>query len=205
MAAQGSASGSGRRKVLILVMFALVGVLVLQLGGLSLPELPTRAAIEEEGEALALARSRLDKLTRRSARQDKEVAELNVLASPFWRTSESSADRETQVVRSALDRLASRAKVSAPRIVSQGRIPLQGHEYIHAIELSVDWTVMMKEVTRLLNEIEKSDQIFQWTECTIRPNNVRDPKEVRVLGRVRALVLNQEAQSLLAASEGGKR
>jgi Tfp pilus assembly protein PilO len=191
-------NGARRKKILLLVTLALAVVLALQFSGLSVGELPTRAAIDQEAKSLRNATKQLRKLSRQNVRQDQELTELKDLAAPFWQVSGRVAEQE---VREELDRLARRAKVSLPRIQNPRKKSLQGYDYIDEVELTISWTATMKEITRFLYEIEKSERVFQWTECSIRPMNPRAPKEVRLTGKLRALILNTEAQTILA---GGK-
>jgi hypothetical protein len=195
-------SGSRRKKILLLVTLVLAAVFALQFSGLSIGELPTRSLIEQEGKSLRTATKRLRKLSRQNVRQDRELSELQAMAAPFWQVSGRVSEQE---VREQLDRLARRAKVSLPRIQNPRRSSLQGYDYIDEVELTISWTATMKEITRFLYEIEKSDKVFQWTDCSIRPVNPRAPKEVRLTGKLRALVLNTEAQTILAEDREGAK
>jgi Tfp pilus assembly protein PilO len=197
MPAKGN-SGSGRKKILLLIMLALAVVLAMQFSGLSIGELPTQEAIEQQGKSLRSAQKRLRKLTKQNRHEDKQLAELNAMAAPLWQISGRVSEQE---VREQLERLAREAKVSLPRITTMKRSSVQGYDYIDEVELSITWTATMKEITRLLYQIDTSKRVFRWTNCSIRPVNPRDPKEVKLMGRLRALVLNTEAQTMLTGEQ----
>jgi hypothetical protein len=55
----------------------------------------------------------------------------------------------------------------------------------------------MRDISRLLAEVEEAQISFAWQSCTIRPDNIRDPREVRLNGRIEALMLSPEAAESL--------
>lgn len=193
--------GARRRKILLLLVLVLAVVFALQFSGLSLAELPTNAVIEQQTTELHAARKLLAKLSRESARDEHHLAELRAQATPFWSVSEQHADQE---IRQNFDRVARDAKISKQQVFAPRRADLQDYDYLYEVEFSVSLMGTMKEISRLLYEMEKSDHVFQWTQCSIAPANRRSPTEVRLSGKIRALVLRPEAQAILANQAEGQ-
>ena len=194
--------GARRRKILLLLVLVLTVVFTLQFSGLSLAELPTRALIEEQTNQLRTARKLLAKLSRERIQDERHLAELRAEASPFWNVvSEQHADQE---IRESFDRVARKAQISKQQVFSPRKANLSNYGYLYEVEFSVSLTATMKEITRLLYEMEKSDHVFQWTQCSITVTNRRAPTEVRLSGKIRAVVLRPEAQAILASRAEGE-
>ena len=70
---------------------------------------------------------------------------------------------------------------------------------IQQVELTVRIRASMREIARLMVEIDAADPPFFWSQCTIRPNNPKNPSGVVLSGRVAALMLKSEATKLLDA------
>ena len=70
--------------------------------------------------------------------------------------------------------------------------------YIQEVELRMEMRgVSMREVTRLLRELENARHSFSWSSCKIEPDNLQKPTGVKFSGRLRAFVLNEEAVKVL--------
>lgn len=191
-----------RRKILLLLVSVLAVVFALQFSGLSFEEFPTKALIEEQAKQLRTSRKRLAKLSRENVQGENRLAELRAKASPFWTVE--SEQGALQEIRSNFDRIARKAMISKQQVFSPRKADLPNYDYLYEVEFSVTITATMKEITRLLYEMEKADHVFQWTQCSITVTNRRTPTEVRLNGKVRAVVLRPEAQAILANREEGQ-
>ncbi|MFW6367474.1 MAG: hypothetical protein ACOC0L_02295, partial [bacterium] len=76
---------------------------------------------------------------------------------------------------------------------------------IQKVELTVRIRASMREISKLLVEVDAASPPFFWTQCTIRPNNLRNPTGVVLSGRVAAFMLMPEATKLLDEGEGADR
>ncbi len=191
-----------RRKILLLLVLVLAVVFALQFSGLSFDEVPTGTLIEEQAKQLRTSRKLLAKLSQEDLQDENHLAELRVDASPFW-TVESEAGA-IQEIRANFDRIARKAMISKQQVFSPDKADIPNYDYLYEVTFSVTITATMKEITRLLYEMERADHVFQWTQCSITVTNRRNPTEVRLNGKVRAVVLRPEAQAILASREEGR-
>lgn len=197
-----SGERGGRRKTipLLLVALALAVVFAIQFSNLLPGELPTRSLIEQQTGELRAARRQLGRVSGENRRDEYRLAELQDRAAPFWTvSSERQAEQE---IRQHFDRVARNAQISKHQTHQPRSAQLANHDYLQEVEFSVTLTATMREITRLLSEMEKTDHLFQWTQCSISVLNRRAPTEVRLTGKVRALVLRPEAQAILASDDG---
>jgi len=192
-------NGRRRKMLLLLVMLALAVVFAAQLSGVSLGELPTKALVQQETARLRDARRDLAQIQQQTQRDDSRLAELSSQATPFWTVSSRRAQQ--QEVREELEALVRHAKITSCRVQNLPSSPLTGYNYFTQVEFSVSLAGTMKVVTRLLNEMERSEHVFTWSQCSLSTTSRTAPKEVRLNGKVRALVLATEAQGLLAMTQ----
>jgi hypothetical protein len=192
-------NGSRRKKLLLLVMLVLAVVFAAQFSGVSLGELPTKALVQQEAARLRAGRKSLGQIQRQTQRDDTRLQGLSSQATPFWTVSSRRAQQE---VREELDALVRHAQITSCRVQNLPSSPLTGYNYFTQVEFSVSLVGTMKVVTRLLNEMERSEHVFTWSQCSLSTTSRTAPKEVRLNGKVRALVLAAEAQGLLAMTRG---
>jgi hypothetical protein len=162
---------------------------------------PTRHSIEDEVSSLEERRKDLAVMRKKVEEVDEARAALRAKASPFWQIESKNAE---QAVVAEFTKIARRAQVSTHRVDKPRRNKVLDLNDVFEVEFSVQVTASMREVSRLLAEIEASEQRFYWTQCSIRPDNIRAPKNVRLIGRLRALVLSSEASEFLSG-KGGER
>ena len=159
-------------------------------------QVPTRSSISSEVGHLEGLRKDLAVMRKKVSELEQERDALRRKATPFWQVESKNAE---QAVVAEFTKIARRAKVSTHRVDKPRKNRVLDLNDVFEIEFSVQVTASMREVSRLLAEMELSEQRFYWTQCSIRPDNIRAPKNVRLIGRVKALVLSSEASRFLAA------
>jgi len=200
-----TASGDGgarRKKILLLLALALAVVFAIQFSGFLPGELPTKSLIDEQAKELRAARRLLARHSREDMQDSLRLLELHDLATPFWTVS-SERQAEQEIVES-FNRVARNAQISKHQIRTPRSVPLQNYAYLYEVEFTVSLTATMKEITRLLQEMEKTDHLFHWSQCSISVLNRRAPTEVRLTGKVRAVILRPEARAILDEKREGR-
>lgn len=186
---------NGRQKFLLLVM-VLVGIFFSrQYLRVALEKLPTDAALEREKQLLESRKKDLAVVQKRLETQGETIDRLRDQAAIFWRVPRKQCKQD---VMAAFSKIARNAQVQRHRVDKPKENKVLNLENVYEVEFSVQVDATMREVTRLLAEIERSKERFFWSECTIRPDNTRAPKKVRLTGKVRALVLSDDALDVLA-------
>jgi hypothetical protein len=160
---------------------------------------PTRRSIDVEISRLKERRKDLAVIRRKVAAMEDARAELRAKAAPFWQIEGKNAE---QAVVAEFTKIARRAKVSTHRVDKPHRNKVLDLNDVFEVEFSVQITASMREIARLLAELENAEQRFYWTQCSLRPDNIRAPKNVRLIGRLKALVLSSDASEFLAGREG---
>lgn len=190
---------SRKRLGILVIAAAILALLVLatrvDISGIALPLPNTAETLEIElADRMGEAKIFLKQERRDAARREK----LERLADPFWRSGHRSAQARVQ---SEFEQLSRRAHVM---IQTLGSPHIRDYsDTIEEVELTVRIRASMKEIARLLEEVEKADPPFFWTLCTIRPNDPRDPSGVVLSGKVSVLMLKAEASRLLAGKTTG--
>ena len=160
-------------------------------------DLPLPGNIRDQEKELKRLRGTVRKLRRARRRRERQMEELRSLAAPFWvLDSKGSA----AVVRAELTNLGRAEGVSPQDVDLKRDKPEPFTDYVESVEISVQFRDTMKNVSRYLRMLEESDRAFYWKNCTIRPDNPREPKQVVLNGRIQALLLSPEAAALV---EGG--
>ena len=176
----------------LLVVFALL--LVRQY--LPMIELPTDSHIEEELGRLKSLRGDLAVMKKMNSDWQKEVSELRGKSGQFWIRSRTTLPVEQEV----LEEFNNIARMASVNIQSKEArlIKTNNVNYIQEVELRMEMrSVSMREVTRLLREVENARHSFSWASCKIEPDNLQKPTGVKLSGRLRAFVLNDEAIKIL--------
>ena len=182
-----------RKRILLLVMLVLAAVFATQFSGLSLGELPTRGAIENEAKKLRAAHGVLARAKSQDRQDDRRLQGLNSQAAPFWAVSGRTPHQE---VRQEFDALVRRGQITNCRVQNPQTSPMPGYAHLQQVEFTVQFSGTMKVVTRLLSEMERKERVFVWSYCSITTNRTM-PTEVRLNGKVRAIILSSEAQAML--------
>ena len=159
-------------------------------------ELPTDSHIQEEQNRLKSLRS--DLAVKKKMNQDwqAEVAGLRSKSGQFWLRTRTTLPVEQEV----LEEFNNIARLASVNIQSREArlIKTNNVNYIQEVELRMEMRgVSMREVTRLLRELENARHSFSWSSCKIEPDNLQKPTGVKLSGRLRAFVLNEEAVKVL--------
>ena len=193
-----AASNNNTRRYLLLAVMVVVCILFAR-QYLPMIEIPTDGRIKEEEQRL---QSRLNDLAvQKKMNEDleQELVQLRGRSDKFWVRVRTGMPIEQEV----LDEFNNVARLASVNITSRESHPLknQSSNYIQEVELKIDLRgVSMREFSRLLREISRNRRKFYWVSCTINPDNQQKPTGIRVVGRLRAYILTDEATRLLGAA-----
>ncbi len=186
---------TGRQRFLSLIMLVLGVLLVLRYGNVPWNDLPLPANIENAEKRYRKLQDRLAKLEEKERLRASEFARLRQRAAPFWQVQGRAPAEE---VRAEFQRLAKKVDVKYQQLGVAQTKALPELDHVREVEFSIRLTASMREVTRLLYEMEKAQPVFYWGRCTIKPDNRTRPKAVTLAGHIKALVLTAEATEFLA-------
>ncbi len=188
-----------KQRVVLLLVLILAVLLVLKYADISIAGLPLPSVIREQEQLLSSRQKTLLEL--KKERQAKELAltKLQQQAESFWKVAEQSPSVAvpTEFKKLARDAQTNPQQIGAPRMNK-----VLDLNHVREVEFNVRLTAPMREVTRLLAQMEKSEKNFYWNRCNINPDNPRSPKQVTVNGRVKALVLSAETSRFLSGKSG---
>ncbi|MBQ7178288.1 MAG: hypothetical protein IJS08_12810 [Victivallales bacterium] len=181
-----------------IILGVLILAFVLMLGHQYLPmiELPTDSHIQEEQNRLKSLRGDLAVMKKMNQDWQAELAELRGKSGQFWVRTRTTMPVEQEV----LEEFNKIARLASVNIQSREArlIKTNNVNYIQEVELRMEMRgVSMREVTRLLRELENARHSFSWSSCKIEPDNLQKPTGVKFSGRLRAFVLNEEAVKVL--------
>jgi len=71
------------------------------------------------------------------------------------------------------------------------------------MDLSISSTDSMENTARFLSELYRSSPRFYWQRCTIRPDNLREPKNIVLSGNLKFVLVSDEQSA--AFLTGGKK
>ena len=192
-----SMSKKQRLSVMGLLVVLLSAALVFTYGGIPYSDLPLPGNITAQERELKRLRGTVKKLRRAHRRRDRQMEDLRRLAAPFWVLDTQGAAAD---VVAELRKLTRDAQVTPQSVRLSRDKPEKYTEYVQSVEITVQITDTMKNISRFLKTLEESDRAFFWKTCTIRPDNANDPKKAVFNGRIQALLLSPEATALV---EGG--
>lgn len=174
--------------IIVVLLFVLVAGKYVPWNTFSLP-LPGTIA-REYRETQELEKT-LAKAKRREIRHSNDQQRVRQQARALvWKMSAGNPSTEVQ---GALERVARQAQVT---ISTMGRPRTDEiSDTIRSIEISLNMRGTMREIGRFLVEMEKYPNHFDWTTCTIRPSNPKDPSSVLLTGRVAAYYLSSVAEA----------
>ncbi len=189
-----------RSRILAGMAVILAGVFAWECADLPIDRLPLRRNIQKLEQELEERRTELAELKAgRKARLDA-ITRMRRKAQPFWLT-------ETQnplvQVPTEFTKLARLAQVTVQRPGDPRKTKVLDMTHVSQIEFSVRATASMREISRLLAEVEQSQHKFYWGVCQIRPDNRRTPQQAVMTGRIRALVLSPEASKFISGDSEG--
>lgn len=187
-----------KNKIQKIVLAMLLVAFAFMLGHQYLPmiELPTDSHIESEQTRLKSLRSDLSVMKKMNQDWQAELSELRSKSGQFWVRTRTTLPVEQEV----LEEFNSIARLASVNIQSREAklIKTNNVNYIQEVELRMEMRgVSMREVTRLLRELENAKHSFAWASCKIEPDNLQKPTGVKLSGRLRAFVLNEEAVKIL--------
>ena len=183
---------TGRQKLLLAVA-AVLGVFVLPLDRVPFPQ-----SIQEQERQLRRLQKRLAAIEAEQSAMNQEVAKLREKAAPFWQVQGKTPP--VVEVPAAFAKLAQQAQVKVQQVGAPMANKMLDLTHVREVEFSVQVNGSMREIGRLLAQVEQSTQKLLWKNVTIRPDNPTSPKMVLLNGRIRALVLSPEATRFLSGA-----
>ncbi len=183
------------KRIVLVTLLVIVSLLVLR-QYMPMVELPTDSRIEDEMARLKSLRGDLAVTQKMNSDWQKEVAELRGKSGLFWVRKRPTLPVEQEV----LEEFNNIARLASVNIQSREARLVKNNNanYIQEVELRMDMrSVSMREVTRLMKELDEAKREFRWASCKIDPDNVQKPTGVKLSGRLRAFVLTEEATRIL--------
>lgn len=182
-----------RQKTLVMISVVLMLAVIAVRIDLIPETTPTPSNIEDAQSNYNDLLIQLDQARKMKKLLELEKLELRKLAFPCWSSDEKPIEQE---IADAFNTIERKARVDVNTVGKQDESKIS--ENIRAIEFRVSMNGTMKDVKNLLLELKRSEKPFFWADCTINPENYRDPQRVRLNGRLRAYVLSEEAVELLS-------
>jgi hypothetical protein len=188
-----------RQWVLVLVFIPVAALFFQKRLAAQLGALPTAARIGVERGLLEERREQLQTLQDQVGSREGQVAELRRLAAPFWSIDDRNAARQKNILQSEVTRVLTKANIRGVdyQIVNPRRLDIAEKSQVYEVEVTVNMTASMREIARVLAEIDRSTQALTWSQCNLAPLNLRDTSKVRLTGTLRARVLSPDAAALL--------
>jgi hypothetical protein len=153
---------------------------------------PTKAKIERGLTDISTLNNKKATVQVAIASDAARKAELKAKTAGFWIEGTKVPTNEIQ---KAVDRLGRRAGIQLARVGAPREVDLSDH--IKAVDISVNSTTNIEAFARFIQEIDNSEPALFFDNCSIRPDNVKNPKKVMVKGKIRALVLTKETDDFL--------
>jgi hypothetical protein len=164
-----------------------------------LPDLPTRRLIGSEEKVLEKRREQLQSLQEQIDARQGQIAELKRLTASFWKIEDRNPSRQKGVIQNEVNRVLGKANIRGVdyQVINPRRLDLPDKSQVYEIEVTVNMTASMREIARVLAEVDRSPQTLSWSQCSLAPMNLRDTSKVRLTGTLKAQVLSPDAVDLL--------
>ncbi len=159
--------------------------------------LPTPGNIDDEKSKTEELQRELAILKKKQAKYKKQRRILKAQAGAFW---PASSDKNPKVlVQNEFKKLAQNAQVT---LDSMGGIQVnEASELVREVMFSIQLNTSMQEFSKLLAQMAQSSHHFYWDRCTIRPDKRKDPRNVRISGKLKTFVLTPEATRFIFEKE----
>lgn len=190
---------TGRQRTLFVLALVLGAALALKYANLPWQQAPLPNNIRALERNLAKRRTRLQEVQAVARVRDSELAGLRQQASSFWQIQGKAPE---VAVADRFDALARKAQVNFQRVGAPECRKLDAFSHIREVVFEVRLKATMREVSRLLGEMEASRPAFHWTRCTIRAETKDGVGTVDLKGHIRALVLSPDAAKHLLGTTG---
>ena len=178
-----------------------VVVVGLRYSDLPTDQFPLPGNIRTQEEELVRLQKDIEVLRLERGNRERAFTKLRTQASPFWQIRGKTPHVE---VPAEFTKLARQAQVKVQTVGAPRSNKLLDLAHIREVEFSVRVTSSMREVSRLLDQVDRADHELHWKSLSLRPDNRTAPKAVVLNGRVRALVLSADAADFLAEGEEEK-
>ena len=184
------------RKIGLVIIGFLVVVVVAMRLDLSTEDLPLPGNIDAEREHYDELSQDLAVRKKKRAEYNKKKERLRQRADRFWPAKENNPK---VTVQSSFQKMAREAHVT---IDNMGGVQISDvSDYIRKVQFSIRLQTSMQEFSRLLAQLQESSYPLFWDRCRIRPDDPRDPKEVRISGRLKTYVLTPAATEFIYGEE----
>jgi len=191
---------TGRQRLLLAVAGILGVFLFLRYADLPLDALPLPANIAVQEKRLLRLRKQVTRIKREEREQQAALRELRAQSSAFWQVLDGTP---TAVVPTEFRKLTMQVQVQPQTVAAPRKNRVLDMTHVSEVEFGVRLTATMRTACRLLAGLDRTRPAFYWSRCKLQPDNKRDPQNVVINGRLRALVLSPEASRFLAAERSG--
>ncbi len=175
-------------------------VLVVGLAWIGRNSLPLSGNVRKAEARAKQLRREARMLAAEKTAMEHDFQQMQLLAKPLWVKYSRPPITEIQ---NELGKAALRARVQIQNIggPQAGKIS----ENLSSLAVPVRLTGSMREISRFLVELEQNEPRLFWSACTIRPENLNDPRQVTLDGSVQMVIASAEAVKCLGegASAGG--
>jgi hypothetical protein len=154
---------------------------------------PTNAKIDKELTEIQTLNNNKAKAQIAIAEQALRKAELKAQTAGFWIETSKVPVNDIQ---KSVDNLGRRAGMQLARVGAPREVDVSDH--IKAVDISVNSTTNIEAFARFVQEIDNSEPALFFDNCSIRPDNIKNPKSIMVKGKIRALVLTKETDDFLS-------
>lgn len=182
-----------RQQIMILAAAALVTLAILNLSGSWTAGLPLPGNLKREAGRCAALRHKAKELAVEHAQYQAELAALQRQTRGVWRKNNGRINLAE--VQGELEKVARRAKVQFQNVGAPRSSKLGDH--LSVIEIPVRLAGSMHDLSRLLTELDQNEPRFGWSSCTLRPDNLNEPKQVLLDGTVQVLYLSESAAAFV--------
>ncbi len=190
-------------KYLLVTVFLLgLSLLVFEIAGLRSELWPGQEKIDKETRELKQAQTTLQKELDESASLQYRRDCFAMRSKDYW-IPQRDGKPETEVHKI----ITQAAKTAGFRLASTGDIrQTKISDGIFSMEIQLSASDSMESFARFCAEIYRTNPKFYWQRCQVRPENMKDVKNVNINGNLKFLCITDEkTASFLLASTGTAR
>jgi hypothetical protein len=186
-----------KRRILFGLMALLAVLVLVRRLGFNLEGLPLPSNIQTQEREYSKLQRKLLKLLKNQQGWHGAQGRLQAQARGFWRAGSRAPAAEVQ---SEFEKMCRRARVTVQSIGTPRVNKVS--EHVRSVTISVRMRASMREVSRLMDEIEQANPNFYWSSCNIRPDSSNNPQGVVLTGKMEAYVLSAEATRIIYGEDG---
>ncbi len=190
------------RYLIVAAILLGLAILIFEFAGIRSELWPGQDKIDKETRDLKQAQATLQKELDESASLQYRRDCFSVRSKDYW-IPQRDGKAETEVHKI----ITQAAKTAGFRLASTGDIrQTKISDGIFSMEIQLSASDSMESFARFCAEIYRSNPKFYWQRCQVRPENMKDVKNVNINGNLKFLCITDEkTASFLLASTGTLR